>query len=74
MAVAAAAAAAFVAAAAEFVAAAAAAVDSGGSAAAGISVAASTVGNKLDLEAETGQGSSVLLSLLELKGFYPKKF
>lgn len=47
----------------------AAAVDSDVSAAAGISAAASRAGNRLDLEAETGQGSSVWLPLLAVEYF-----
>lgn len=47
----------------------AAAVDFGVSAAAGISAAASRAGNRLDPEAETGQGSSVWLLQLVVKYF-----
>lgn len=51
-----------------------AAVDSGVSAAAGKSAAASRAGNRLDLEAETGEGSSVWLPLLEIEYFIVQRF
>lgn len=51
-----------------------AAVDSGVSAAAKKSAAASRAGNRLDLEAGTGQGSSVWLPLLEVEYCIVQRF